>query len=57
MKCRTCRFRPMNAHYCVLWNDCFRCPIPFCPYEKLDDGTESGWETEEETEEEYGDWI
>ena len=35
-------------HYCDLNDDCYHCPVPFCPYEKLEDGTESGWATDEE---------
>lgn len=33
---------PMDMHYCDIFTDCYRCPVPFCPYEKLDDGTEAG---------------
>ena len=32
-----------DMHYCDIFSDCFHCPVPFCPYEKLDDGTDSGW--------------
>lgn len=27
----------MDMHYCDIFTDCYRCPVPFCPYEKLDD--------------------
>lgn len=27
----------MMMHYCDIFTDCFHCPVPFCPYEKLDD--------------------
>lgn len=40
----------MDMHYCDIFGDCFRCPCPFCPYEKLDDGTESGWAADDEVE-------
>ena len=33
----------MDMHYCEIFSDCWRCPVAFCPYEKLDDGTDSGW--------------
>lgn len=42
----------MNMHYCDIFSDCWRCPVAFCPYEKLDDDTCAGWATEEEIEEE-----
>lgn len=32
----------MDMHYCDIFSDCFRCPVPFCPYEKLEDGTVAG---------------
>ena len=39
----------MNMHYCDIFSDCYRCPAPFCPYEKYeDDGSPSGYEPEEE---------
>lgn len=31
-------------HYCSIFSDCYRCPVPFCPYEKLEDGTDAGWD-------------
>lgn len=37
------RSKSKGIHYCDLNDDCYRCMIPFCPYEKLEDGTESGW--------------
>lgn len=27
----------MNMHYCDIFTDCYHCPAPYCPYEKLDD--------------------
>lgn len=33
---------PMN--YCDIFGDCYHCPVPFCPYEKLEDGTDAGWD-------------
>ena len=41
----------MVMHYCDIFGDCYHCPIAFCPYEKLDDGTDSGWADEEDTDE------
>ena len=41
----------MTMHYCDIFSDCYRCPVPFCPYEKLDDGSDSGWADEEDTDE------
>lgn len=38
----------MDMHYCDIFTDCYHCPSPFCPYEKLDDGTEAGWATADE---------
>lgn len=35
-------------HYCDIYTDCWRCPVAFCPYEKLDDGTDAGWEENED---------
>ena len=45
---------PMD--FCEIFSDCFRCPVPFCPYEKLDrnwlDGeTELDEELDEDEEE------
>lgn len=52
----------MDMHYCDIFSDCWRCPVVFCPYEKLDDGTDSGWseiedemyEDDEDEDEEEG---
>ena len=33
----------MVMHYCDIFSECFHCPVPFCPYEKLEDGTDAGW--------------
>lgn len=41
---------PMDMHYCDIFTDCYHCPVPFCPYEKLDDRTESGWAADDEIE-------
>lgn len=38
----------MAMHYCKLHDDCYTCPVPFCPYEKLEDGTDAGWAADEE---------
>ena len=43
--------KPMVLHYCDIFTDCWHCPAPFCPYEKLEDGTEAGWAAEDEEEE------
>ena len=32
----------MDMHYCDIFTDCYHCPVPFCPYEKLEDGTAAG---------------
>ena len=40
----------MDMHYCDIFTDCYHCPVPFCPYEKLDDRTESGWAIDDEVE-------
>lgn len=34
---------PMDMRYCDIFSECFHCPVPFCPYEKLEDGTDAGW--------------
>jgi hypothetical protein len=39
----------MDMHYCDIFSDCYRCPVPFCPYEKLDDW---GQDVQDETDEE-----
>ena len=40
----------MDSHYCDIFSDCYRCPAPFCPYEKYDD---DAGDEERETEEGY----
>jgi hypothetical protein len=42
----------MDMHYCDIFTDCYHCPCPFCPYEKLDDRTDSGWQDDEYEDEE-----
>ena len=38
----------MDSHYCDIFSDCYRCPAPFCPYEKYDeDGAVDGTATED----------
>ena len=27
---------PMVLNYCDIFDNCAQCPVPFCPYEKLD---------------------
>lgn len=45
-----------NFHYCEIFSDCFHCPVPFCPFEKLEDGMEAGGvETDDDLDEEGGD--
>lgn len=53
-KCRTmnCRSKPMKMHYCDIFSECYHCPVPFCPYEKLEDGTESGWDDKDDESDE-----
>lgn len=49
---------PMDMHYCEIFSDCYRCPCPFCPYEKLEDGTDwmtDGAEEADEQEEQDED--
>ena len=47
---------PMSdMHYCDIFTDCYHCPIAFCPYEKLDDESYSGWANEDEQEDEEED--
>ena len=41
---------PMDMHYCDIFTDCYHCPSPFCPYEKLEDGTYSGFADDDEVE-------
>ena len=52
-------YKPMDMHYCDIFGDCYHCPCPFCPYEKLEDGTDAGWarEGEDEDDPEYGDYA
>lgn len=49
----------MDSHYCDIFSDCYRCPAPFCPYEKYDDdgnrGAVDGAATENEQDEEEDD--
>ena len=26
----------MDMHYCDIFTDCYHCPAPYCPYEKLE---------------------
>jgi hypothetical protein len=35
----------MDMHYCDIFSECYHCPVPFCPYEKLDDW-EQDWQDE-----------
>ena len=37
-------------HNCDLAEGCHLCNVPFCPYEKLDDGSYSGWVDDDEDE-------
>ena len=41
---------PMDMHYCDIFGDCNRCPVPFCPFEKLDDWEQEGPEMDDEPE-------
>ena len=41
-----------DFHYCDIFSDCYRCPVPFCPYEKLEGWDREPVEVEEEFEEE-----
>ena len=41
----------MNLHYCDIFGDCYHCPAPYCPYEKL----EPDWLDDVETDEEMQD--
>lgn len=45
----------MVLHNCKLSDDCYRCQVPFCPYEKLDDGSDSGWDDGEDEDVEVDD--
>jgi len=38
----------MDNHYCDIFSDCYRCPAPFCPYEKYDDDRDDADEEENE---------
>ena len=39
-------------HYCQLSDDCYKCNVPFCPYEKYGqdwtDDSYSGWDDGED---------
>ena len=39
-----------DLDYCEMFGDCYHCPVPFCPYQKLEDGTDAGLEPGEEKE-------
>lgn len=41
-------------HYCDIFGDCYHCPTPCCPYEKLEPFWLDEIEEEEEDEEECG---
>ena len=43
---------PMSdTHYCDIFTDCYHCPVPFCPYEKLDSWCEhANYVTDDEVE-------
>lgn len=41
----------MNSHYCDIFSDCYRCPAPYCPYEKRDEAAEKEEKGDEEEEE------
>lgn len=45
----------MISHYCDIFTDCYHCPVPFCPYEKLDDESYSGLDDREEGEQDEDD--
>ena len=45
----------MVNRYCDIFTDCYHCPAPFCPYEKLDDDSFSGLAAEDEAEDEEED--
>ena len=38
--------------FCDLFTECWHCPIPYCPYEKLGDGSESGFDDEADRDDE-----
>lgn len=40
----------MDMHYCDIFTDCYHCPAPFCPYEKLDDWGRDDVKDEEKEE-------
>ena len=44
----------MDMHYCDIFTDCYHCPAPFCPYEKLEPSWLDDVEEEKESEEECG---
>lgn len=41
----------MTMHYCDIFTDCYHCPAPFCPYEKLEP---SGMDTRGPVDDEDG---
>lgn len=46
----------MDMHYCDIFTDCYHCPVPFCPYEKLEDWGQDGQDEmdEEDVDDEKG---
>jgi hypothetical protein len=45
----------MDMHYCDIFSDCYHCPVPFCPYEKLEDWGQDGYTVDDEQEDEEED--
>jgi len=51
----------MDMHYCDIFTDCYHCPAPYCPYEKLEpdwldstaDESMKGGDSYEDTHDEY----
>lgn len=41
----------MDLHDCDIYDNCARCPIAFCPYEKLDPDWLDGVDEQEELDE------
>jgi hypothetical protein len=41
----------MELHDCDIFDNCARCPIAFCPYEKLDPDWLDGMDEQEELDE------
>ena len=40
-----------DMHYCDIFTDCYHCPVPFCPFEKLDSWCEhTNYVTDDEIE-------